>query len=156
MPRMMRNPRMTILCLALLLLSSSACTMWAERKTKTWSNVTSGEHLSRLFWQEVKAKNWQELHDRMAATVLAMNGQGTFDRDGILAHLKTIDISDFQIGEVQTQPAGADLVVTYTLSVKGTRDGKPLPSTLRMMSVWQQLKGGWILIAHTAIPVSES
>lgn len=42
------------------------------------------------------------------------------------------------------------LVVTYTINLRGTMAGQPLPTNpLRLMSVWQQQKSGWVVIAHS-------
>jgi hypothetical protein len=156
MPRMMRCSRFAVLVIAVLMLGTTSCTMWGEKKLNSWKTVTAGEELTRLYWQEVKQKNWTELSNHTSATVVGLTPHGTLDRDGLMAHMKKMDISDFQIGEVQTQPSGEHLLVTYTLAVRGTIDGHPLPSTMRFMSVWQLLKSGWVLVAQTAIPVAQS
>jgi hypothetical protein len=151
---MLRNPRTAIgLLLLLCMLSTTSCTMWGEKKTASWKSVTGGEQMERLFWEDVKQKQWSVVQERLAATVVDMNAQGNFGREEMLDHLKQWDIVDFQVGEVRTEPAGADLVVTYTLSLHGTNAGAPLPATVRVMSVWQQVKNGYILVARSVIPV---
>jgi hypothetical protein len=70
-----------------------------------------------------------------------------------LAHVKAFDITDFHVGEIASQPAGADLVVTYVINLKGTINGQPLPAgPFTMMSVWQEVGGKWLLIAHSTNP----
>lgn len=155
MRRMLRFWRMVISIVVILcVLGLASCTMWGEKKNHTWKSATSGEHLARLFWQEVKAKNWKEVEGRMTATVVGMNSRGSLTREQMMEHLKQMDIADFQIGEVRTEAAGVDLVVTYTLTVRGTVGGKALPESIRMMSVWQELNNGWVLIAHSAVPAA--
>jgi hypothetical protein len=40
--------------------------------------------------------------------------------------------------------------VTYTITLKGMAGSAPLPPTQQhMMTVWQQQKAGWIVIAHS-------
>jgi hypothetical protein len=156
MPRMMRTSRVAVLIITLLLLGTTSCTMWGEKKKNSWKTVTAGEELTRLYWQEVKQKNWTELSNHTSATVVGLTAQGTLDRETMMAHIKKMDISDFQIGEVQTQPSGEHLLVTYTLALNGTIEGKPLPKSLRFMSVWQLVKSGWILVAQSAVPVAQS
>ncbi len=127
--------------------------MWAEKKTAGWSQATSGEQIERLFWQDVKEKNWQSVNQRLAPLMVSMNGAATFDKAATLDYLKTLDLKDFQIGELKTETAGADLIVTYTIACKGTTAGQPFPeSPLRMMTVWQQTKKGWIIVAHATAP----
>jgi Domain of unknown function (DUF4440) len=156
MPRMMRSSRFAVLVIAVLLLGTTSCTMWGEKKTNSWKTVTAGEELTRLYWQEVKQKNWTELSNHMSATLVGLNSGGTLDRESMMSHVRKMEITDFQIGEVQTQSSGEHLLVTYKLAVNGTSEGRPLPQTMRFMSVWQLVKSGWVLVAQTAVPVSES
>ena len=156
MPRMMRCSRFAVLLLAVLMLGTTSCTMWGEKKVNSWKTVTAGEELTRLYWQEVKQKNWTELNNHTSATVMGLTSQGTLDREAMMSHIKKMEITDFQIGEVQTQSSGEHLLVTYTLALNGTIDGHPLPKTMRFMSVWQLVKSGWVLVAQTAVPASQS
>jgi hypothetical protein len=42
--------------------------------------------------------------------------------------------------------------VSYTIAMRGTIAGQPLPSEpVRMMSVWQKQKAGWMAIAHSVL-----
>jgi hypothetical protein len=67
-----------------------------------------------------------------------------------------MDISNFQLGEFSSQPNGPDLVVTYVITLRGTIQGHALPEApIRMMSVWQDVSGKWVLIAHSTIPTSQ-
>lgn len=156
MPRMMRTSRIAVLIIAALMFGTTSCTMWGEKKTNSWKSVTAGEELTRLFWQEVKQKNWTEVRNHMSATVVGVNSNGTFDRDGTLTNIKKMDISDFQVGEVQTQISGEHLLVAYTLAARGTVDGRPLPTTVRYLSIWQLVRSGWVLVAQSEIPVAQS
>ena len=41
------------------------------------------------------------------------------------------------------------MVVTYKMNLRGTYQGQPLElKDTHMMTVWQQVKGGWVAIAH--------
>jgi len=49
---------------------------------------------------------------------------------------------------------GTTIVVTYTITLNGSMNGtggsQPLPSAPQhMMTVWQQQKAGWVVIAHS-------
>jgi hypothetical protein len=66
-----------------------------------------------------------------------------------MALFKQLDLQDYSLGELQATPNGADMMVTYTIVMRGTYKGQPLPpNPFRMMTVWQQVKGGWIAVAH--------
>ena len=132
------------------------CTLWAEKKSPGWNSATSGEHLERLLWEDIKAKQWKSLEARIAPMMVTVRGPGVLDRAATLEHLKAFELETFQIGDLETHSEGADLIVTYTVTLKGTSGGKPLPATpLRMMSVWQQLSKGWVVVAHSTVPATE-
>lgn len=150
-PRMFSRRILVALCVWVLL-ATTACTLWSEKKNAGWSQATSGEQIERLLWQDVKAKNWKSVNERLAPLMVSMNGNATFDKAGTLEHLKSFDLTDFQIGEMKTETAGADLIVTYTIACRGTLAGQPFPEApFRMMTVWQQTTKGWVVVAHTTV-----
>ncbi|MDP9268250.1 MAG: nuclear transport factor 2 family protein [Acidobacteriota bacterium] len=139
-----------VLCLALPLVSC-----WEEKQPATWKLATGPEAYEKLFWDEVKAKNWAEVERHMGSTFVAIDAEGTHDRSRSMELLKQLDLQDYSLGELQGTPNGHDIMVTYTMVMRGTYKGQPLPSTpFRMMSVWQQVKGGWIAVAHADVVVA--
>ncbi|MFB3813246.1 MAG: nuclear transport factor 2 family protein [Terriglobales bacterium] len=130
---------MAIVLLAVAVLSG--CTLWKAKPVTSWSQATGGEHLERLFWRELKARNYAALERRMSATFVAMDGRGVYDRSAALEMFKEMRVEDYILGDFEIRPSGTDMVVTYTARVNG---GHPM----RMMSVWQQAKDGWITTAH--------
>ena len=105
-----------------------------------------------LFWTEVKAKNWTGLEAHIAAEYMGISPDKTMDRAALMEQVKSIDLESFQIGEVETRPAGKDLLVSYLITTRGSRGGQALPdTTIRMMSVWQELGHGWVLVAHSDV-----
>ncbi len=151
---MNRRVLIRIVPVLLAVLASSSCTMWGEKKHADWKSATSGEQLVRLFWSDVKAKDWKTLEQHVGSSFVGMSPAGTSDHAKVMEHLRAMDLQDFQVGEVESRSAGADLIVTYTIAAKGTINGQPLPTQLRMMSVWQELKNGWVLVAHSSVPQS--
>ena len=138
-----------------ILLTSAACGGWKARPS-AWSNATGAEQFERLWWADVKAKKWNEVGYRMAATYVAINADGIKDREQALAHLRLLEIEEFAIGDVDVRPNGNDLVITYTMTLRGTLAGAPLIlERTPMMTVWQQQKSGWIAIAHSSIQTSD-
>lgn len=155
------------LVLALTGLLFSGCTMWKEKPT-AWSNATGAEQFERLFWQDIKEKNWPDVETHLADTYVYQASAVIRDRDAALEHLKKLEIADYTLGEVQVHAGGLrpklpedckckvpsdeqafTVVITYTMDLKGTYEGQPLElSHVRMMSVWQQQKKGWTAIAH--------
>ena len=133
-----------LMCAAL---AETGC--WDTPKVSTWSSATGAEQFERLLWQEIKAKNWNAVEPRLASTYVAQASGAWSDRAQAMEHFKALDISDYSLGEVEVHPAGADMVVTYKMNLRGTYEGQPLElKDARMMTVWQQVKGGWVAIAH--------
>ncbi|HTD21432.1 MAG TPA: nuclear transport factor 2 family protein [Terriglobales bacterium] len=146
---MLRLTRISqILVLTMVGLLLAACTKWKE-KSPAWANATGAEQFERLWWQDVKEKNWDEVEKHLAATYVYQTSGKTRDREASLEHLKNLEITEYEMGDVEIHPDGDSVVITYTMDMKGTYGGQPLqlPHT-RMMSVWQQQKNGWAAIAH--------
>lgn len=151
MPRM-KWKALAVAMILTVVLSSTSCTLWAEKKHSGWRTVTAGEDLVRLFWGDVKSKNWESVETHIAPGFVGVTAAGAMDRTALIQHLRAMDLQDFQVGEVKAQSAGADLMVSYTISVRGSISGHPLPdTTLHMLTVWQQLKKGWVMVANTAV-----
>src|SRR5262249_2331992 len=144
----------------------AGCTMWKEKPT-AWSSATGAEQFERLFWQDVKDKNWTDVEAHLASSYVYQSSGALRDHDAALEHWKKLEIADYVLGNVEVHlgglpPKGPDgcnckmeepqsytIVVTYTMDLKGTYEGQPLElSHVRMMSVWQQQKKGWETIAH--------
>jgi hypothetical protein len=62
------------------------------------------------------------------------------------------------MGDITTEMNGNTFVVIYNLTLRGTRNGHPLPATAQhRVSIWQRQKNTWVLIAHTVLAdISES
>ena len=126
--------------------------MWPEHATQHWQEVTGGEGLERSFWNEIQAKNWNELERHLAGNYTYISSQGRLDRAGALEQYRQIELKEFSLGEIQVELNAQTLVVTYTIAMRGTRAGQPLPAgPVRMMSVWQHQKAGWMAVAHSVV-----
>lgn len=133
-------------------LTLSACTKWAEKKHPDWREATSGEHLVTLFWEEVKSKNWPGLDAHVGVEFMGIGPDKTMDRAALMEQLRTFDLKSFQVGELETRPAGKDLLVSYVITARGSRGGQALPDApIRMLAVWQELGHGWVLVAHSDV-----
>lgn len=140
-----RKTRAPALAAAVLVLTLAGCTM-GEQKPTAWSNATGAEQFERLLWQEIKAKNWNGVERRLAPAFVETTASGVRDRTQALERLKALDLADYSLGELGVRPDGNDMVVAYTITLRAASGGQ---TTLHMMTVWQQVKGGWIAIAHS-------
>lgn len=150
MPAMTRARVLLLCALASALALCSACTVWKEKTAPSWSGATGAEQFERLLWRDVKEQHWADVEAHLAPSFVFVHGGGTRDRAATLDYLKSLTLSEYTLGDFNTTTNGADLVVTYTARVSGTRQGRPLPSEpIQMMTVWQQVTKNWVALAHS-------
>ncbi len=147
--------RLAILTVCLGLLT--ACTMWRQHSHPGWKSATSGEQFERLMWQDWKAKRYDVLAQHVSATFLGTTPEGTRDRDALLQYFREFNLENYALGDFVTQPNGPDLVVSYRAVFNGISRSDAAPGEtanlkLRVLSVWQQTKSGWVLIAQSVKP----
>ena len=138
----------SLLAAALATVGLSGCTIYGEKKPALKS-TTSSEQFERLFWSAVKAKNWQQLPGMLAANVMYHAGGKVLSKDQVVPYLQGLNIADFTITNMVVKPNGVDMTLSYTLQLSPA--GGSL-QTLTVISVWQQVPKGWILIAHSQHP----
>jgi hypothetical protein len=141
--------------LILLLIFAPACTLYSDRPARSLSEATGGEGLERVFWKNVQAANWAEVERALASNYAGETPGGTLDRSAALEQYRSWQLKDFALGDLKTELNGNTIVVTYTITLNGissngTGGSKALPATPQhMMTVWQQQKAGWVVIAHS-------
>ncbi len=129
------------LSLVVMLALMAGCTAFPEKKKADWKSATKSERLNELFWEDVANKRWKNLKEHLAPlAVWNQSSEHITGADQILAKLQAEGVTAAQVGEVESQPAGADLVTTYTLTI-GNRPPQ------RVMAVWQPAAKHWVLIA---------
>ena len=140
------NARLAALAATILVLVLSGCTMWEQKQSTAWSSATGAEQFERLLWQEIKARNWPEVERRLAPSFVEVTPAGSRDRAQTLERLKSLNLADYSLGGLEVRPAGSDMVVAYAITLRASSGDE---TTLHMMTVWQQVKGGWIVVAHS-------
>ena len=150
-PTMFSRRSGVVLLAAGLVLALASCTMWEEKKASAWSSATGAEQFERLLWQEVKAGNWNEVERRLAPTYVEVTSAGVRDRAQAVERLQSLALADYSLGDLQVRPAGSDMAVAYTITLRASSGAE---TTLRMMTVWQQVKGGWIAVVHSETAAS--
>jgi Domain of unknown function (DUF4440) len=150
-----RSPMSALLSvLVFTLVFTSACTFYGEHAARSLSEATGGEGLERMFWKDVQAANWVEVERTLASNYSGVTPAGSLDRSATLEQYRSWQLKDSALGDLKTELNGTTIVVTYTITLNGTSNGaagsQPLPSTPQhMMTVWQQQKRGWLVIAHS-------
>lgn len=121
----------------------------------TWKNATGAEQYERLMWQAIRNRDWTGFERQLAPAFVGVDATGAvFDRAAWVEHWKQAAITDYSLGEVAIQPAGADLVITYVVTVTGAAPADHAPGArMRVVSVWQQVKSRMILTASSITPI---
>jgi len=118
--------------------------MWGAKKNPGWQQATSAEQLERLLWNDISREKWSAVEKRVAPMAMWSDESGAVKgRDAVMDKLKNVDIGAVQTGDVESAPAGTDMVVTLTLASQ--KAGR-----VRVLDVWQPVGGEWMLIAHSA------
>lgn len=138
-----------------------------QPKNPTWSNATGAEQHERLLWQAIKAQKWRDVEIRLAPMFVGVGADGKkYDRAGWMDYWKSAPGHDYSIGEVTVDPAGTDMVVSYILNIsnmsgnaagraQGSNGNSVASPPLRVVSVWQQMKSGWIMSTTSLTPIRE-
>jgi hypothetical protein len=144
------SPRLALAPLLISMMLVSACTVYGDRPARAFSEATGGEALERVFWKQLQAANWKEVERALASNYIGTAPGGPLDRETTLAQYRQWQLKDYSLGDLKTELNGSTIVVTYTMTLNGTAGSQPLPSALQhMMTVWQQQKTGWVVIAHS-------
>ena len=127
-----------------------------EPKHPTWNNATGAEQHERLLWKAIQGKDWVNVERRLSPTFVGVSADGRmFDRAGWLELWKSAQVAEFSLGELQVQPEGPDMKVTYILHLPASGTGLA-PAGQRVVSVWQQLKTRWLLSATSITPIQNN
>ena len=129
----------------------SGCTVYGEHPVKTFSEATGGEGLERAFWQDIQKQNWKDFDQHIAANFVYLTPGGHRDRDAALEKIHQFRIQEFSLGDLSTEMNRDTFVITYSITLRGTLRGQPLPADpVPCMTVWQQHKSGWMVIAQSS------
>ena len=123
-------------------------------KHPTWKNATGAEQHERLMWQAVRDKDWANVERHLSPTFTGVTADGRlFDRASWLDQWKSSEMREFSLGEVQTQPEGVDMKVTYIFQGQTSSKAPLTSSGLRVVSIWQDVRGRWMLSAISMTPI---
>jgi Domain of unknown function (DUF4440) len=151
----MRARFVVLNCTLIVILLSSACTMWNEHPAKVWTDVTGGESLEHVLWRDIKAKNWKDLEPHLAPNFVLVTPSGSFDRLAAMEHWKGLDLEDYSLGDFNIQLNGDTYVVSYIVHMRGHRgEHQVTQNPLRTMTVWQHQGREWLMLAHSASPAA--
>jgi hypothetical protein len=118
-------------------------------ETPATPSPAEGEKLERQMAADIKAKNWNAVESRIANGFQSVHPDGPRDRAGEIALLKQMNFGDFTLSNFKSTVIGDNIVVTFTMTVAQTIDGKRLPpKPAYRLSVWKKGAAGWQWISH--------
>jgi uncharacterized protein DUF4440 len=110
---------------------------------------SDGEKLERQMAADIKAKNWTAVESRIAEGFQSVHPDGIRDRAAEIALLKNMNLGDFTLSDFKSTTIDDNIVVTFTMTVAETVDGKRLPAKpAYRLSVWKKGVNGWEWICH--------
>src|SRR6266550_4805812 len=108
-----------------------------------------GEKMERQIWADMKAKNLAAVEAKIAPGFQSVHPDGARDRAGEIALIKGLNVGPYTLKDFKVTKSGDLLIVTYSITVAETVDGKKLPARPAMrQSVWAKNAAGWQWIAH--------
>lgn len=109
----------------------------------------------RAAWDAIKRKDWAAFPDMLAPEFVEVTPDGVSDKAGTVESIKKFDIteatlSDFKVVKIDNDAA----IVVYTVTSKGTMDGRPIPADGKAyhstVKVWRG--GKWLAVFHQVTP----
>lgn len=146
--------KMTLAILSILLvLGIIGCTRPSSVETPT----VDGEKLVRDMWLSWKENNWDKVEKEIAYGFQSVHQDGFRDREEEIELLKGLNLGDYTLSDFNVTQNGNVVVVTYTVSVQETIEGKVLPTApAPRLTVFVKTDNGWQYIAHANLnPIPE-
>jgi hypothetical protein len=115
--------------------------------TVTNDTITAQE---KQIWDKIKNKDADGFAGMLADDFIYIAGDGIYDKAGTVEGIKNLDVTDLTLSDWKVVMLDKDAAaVTYTVSMKGTSGGKPIPdSTLRASSAWVKRGDKWVGVYH--------
>ncbi|MCA1613871.1 MAG: nuclear transport factor 2 family protein [Acidobacteria bacterium] len=126
--------------------NSAAAATWTD------ADVIAGD---RAAWDAIKRKDWTAFPDMLAPEFVDVGSDGVLDKDGTVAYVKKFDLTEATLSDFKVIKIDNDAAITvYTVTSKGTIDGKPIPADSKMYhSTVKVLRGGkWLAVFHQGTP----
>lgn len=105
-------------------------------------------------WQIVKDKKANAFGQKLAADFRSVYSDGINTRDKEVALIKKIDVKSFSLGDTDVVMIDKDAaLVTYTVTMEGTENGKDESGKYNTASVWKKDGNDWRLVFHSEVKI---
>jgi hypothetical protein len=113
----------------------------------------------KQLWDALKNKDHEAFAKMLSSdSVYVSSDVVSFDKAATVNGVKDFAPSEVNLSEWKSVMLDEDaVVVTYTLNVKGTAGGQPIPAgAMRASTAWVKRGGEWLAVYHQDGPVEES
>jgi hypothetical protein len=111
----------------------------------------------KQIWDMIKTKNPDGFGAMLTDDFIYVSNDGVYDKAGTVNGIKQLAPTEITLSDWKTVMLGKDAgLVTYTVNMKGTSGGQPIPpGAMRASSVWVNRGGKWVGMFHQDTPVEE-
>ena len=103
-------------------------------------------------WQAVKDKKFDAFQKMLSADFRAVYASAINKMEQEVADIKKVDLKSITFGEMDVVFIGKDAaLLTYSVTVEGTEDGKSMSGKWNAASVWKKDGTDWKGVFHTEV-----
>jgi hypothetical protein len=101
-------------------------------------------------WDAIKNKDFDGFASMLADDQIYISDDGSHDKADTIKGVKELALTDVALSDWKVMSLDKEAaLVTYTLNMKGTANGKPLPSVpYRASTAWMKRNGKWMALYH--------
>ena len=111
------------------------------------ADITAKE---KAAWETIEKKDYDGFGNLLASEYTEVTDDGVYDKAGIVAYVKDLNISDATFSDWKMRPIDKDAVaLTYSVTLKATYKGQAVPpGPYRAGSAWVNRDGKWLAIFY--------
>lgn len=103
-------------------------------------------------WQAFKDKNAKVFQNSFAPAYVGLYEDGTYNIARELQSMKSTTLQSFKIGDFSSRMIDPDdMLMTYTVEVKGTHGKDDISGKYNASSLWHRANNKWLGVYHTEI-----
>jgi hypothetical protein len=111
----------------------------------------------KAIWESIKKKDAAGFAAMLADDFIYISSDGVYDKAATVNGIKPMEVTELTLSDWKTVMLDKDAaVVTYTVNLKGTTGGKPMPpGSMRASSAWVNRDGKWVGVYHQETEIGE-
>lgn len=134
--------------------ASASATPMAQA-TVSDADITAKE---KAAWDAIKNKNYDGFAAMLADDQIDVEEDGVYDKAGTVKGVKDLALTEISFSDWKVTRVDKDaVVVSYTASVKGSMNGKPIPpnASRRESTAWLNRGGMWMAVYHQGTGIEQ-